>query len=193
MPKKPTPRREIRELDPASLRPHPQNPRLHDEAAIAHLAHSMQEFGFYGTIVANPKLTILAGHKRALAAQRAGLTRVPVQILSGLTAGRERALLAWDNESVFQSATDGEALDALLASLDRDAQTLLAALDLSLAEEDSVAAPAAQPPPPPPAAELFIACSAGLADRFHAYRDAQDLPSNAATLEALLDAAQVQP
>ncbi len=74
--------------DPRSLRAHPDNPRGEidpDSAEITFLADDILKHGVIQPIVINSKDMILAGHRRTVAAIRAGLATVPVVLreLSG--------------------------------------------------------------------------------------------------------------
>lgn len=71
----------------ASLRPNAQQPRRHfDEDALAQLAQSISEVGVLLPLIVRPvsdeKYEIIAGERRWRAAQKAGLTEVPVIIRS---------------------------------------------------------------------------------------------------------------
>ena len=55
------------------LIPYANNPRTHSEAQVAHIAKSIEEFGFTNPILVDTKAGILAGHGRLLAARKLGL------------------------------------------------------------------------------------------------------------------------
>ena len=79
----------------ADIRPYPNNPRQNDDAVEA-VARSIREFGFRQPIVVDADLVVICGHTRLKAAQRLGLTEVPiVQGLraSGMGEGPSLALL----------------------------------------------------------------------------------------------------
>ncbi len=88
---------EIRYLPTGALAAYDRNPRTHPEAQIAQIAASIAEFGFASPIVTGGKYTIIAGHGRWLAAQRLGMTEVPVVVLDHRTDTQRRALAIADN------------------------------------------------------------------------------------------------
>ncbi|MFY7809147.1 MAG: ParB/RepB/Spo0J family partition protein, partial [Fimbriimonadaceae bacterium] len=72
-------------LPVASLHPNPRQPRSHfDEESLEDLARSIREHGVLQPILARlvgeGKYEIIAGERRWRAAQRAGLTQVPVMV-----------------------------------------------------------------------------------------------------------------
>ncbi|MGH9893118.1 MAG: ParB/Srx family N-terminal domain-containing protein, partial [bacterium] len=69
---------EIRYVPVGALSAYDRNPRTHPEQQIAQIAASIAEFGFASPIVTDGRHTIIAGHGRWLAAQRLGLTEIPV-------------------------------------------------------------------------------------------------------------------
>ena len=99
------------------LRPHPRNPRVHPEAAIAKLVRSIEEFGFTNPVLVSADGLILAGHARVKAAEKAGLTEVPV-IRLPLSGAKADAYLIADNR--LQDETDWSLpeLKDLLGDLD---------------------------------------------------------------------------
>lgn len=67
----------IQNMKIEDLTPYENNPRINDEAVDA-VAASIKEFGFKVPIVADKNNVIVAGHTRLKAAQKLGLTEVPV-------------------------------------------------------------------------------------------------------------------
>ena len=66
----------IEYVDPSTLRPHPQNPRIGSVPAIA---ASIRAHGWYGTVIVQRSTgTILAGAHRVLAAREEGIAEIPV-------------------------------------------------------------------------------------------------------------------
>jgi ParB/RepB/Spo0J family partition protein len=68
-------------IDPRKLIPHPENPRgeiNENEDQIISLAGDIAKHGIIEPLVATSGLVLLAGHRRRVAAIRAGLTLVPV-------------------------------------------------------------------------------------------------------------------
>ena len=72
------------EVDPARIDPNPDQPRQHiDKAKLAELAHSMSEQGIVQPMIVRKhgsRFQLIAGERRWRAAQRAGITRVPVLV-----------------------------------------------------------------------------------------------------------------
>jgi ParB family transcriptional regulator, chromosome partitioning protein len=87
------------ELDVDQIEPSPFQPRLHlDEARLDGLAASIRANGVVQPVVvrrvATDRYQLIAGERRWRAAQRAGLTRVPV-VVKDVPAGDEGRLLEW--------------------------------------------------------------------------------------------------
>ncbi len=61
--------------------------------------------------------SIIAGHGRVLAAEKLGLTVVPVMIARGWTVEDRRAYVIWDNQSSLVSSWDNDLLRAEIAEL----------------------------------------------------------------------------
>lgn len=96
------------------LKPHPQNYREHPEEQLQHIIESIKANGFYRPIVAAQDLTILAGHGVHKAAQRMGLSPIPVRRLPlAPLSARALKILAGDNEI----ARLGEVNDVALADI----------------------------------------------------------------------------
>ncbi|MCL2645417.1 MAG: DNA modification methylase [Phycisphaerales bacterium] len=85
---------ELREID--TIHPYPGNPRQNDEAVDA-VAASLKEFGFRQPIVVDAEGVIVVGHTRYKAAQKLGLTQVPVHVAADLTLAQAKAYRIADN------------------------------------------------------------------------------------------------
>lgn len=72
------------------LLPYARNARQHSDEQIAQIAASIAEFGFTNPILAGADGVIVAGHGRLAAAQRLGLSTVPVVVLDHLTPTQRR-------------------------------------------------------------------------------------------------------
>lgn len=116
----------------ADLIPYARNSRTHNEEQIAQIMASIKEFGFTNPILIGGDNVIIAGHGRLLAAQRLGLTEVPVICLPDLTETQRRALVIADNKIALNAGWDEEML-ALemkeLGDLDFDLDLLGFSLD----------------------------------------------------------------
>ena len=98
----------------SDLTPHPDNPRQGDIGAIA---TSIQENGWYGTIVAQKSTGhVLAGNHRLQAAQQLGMTELPVYWVDVDDTTARKILLA-DNRTNDIANYDDEALAEILKEL----------------------------------------------------------------------------
>jgi len=117
----------------AKLQGSRHNARTHSDAQIAQIAASIVEFGFTNPILVGSDGVIVAGHGRLAAAQKLGLTEVPVVVLDHLTALQRRALViadnrlaelaGWDEQLLQQElqAIEAEGFDLDLTGFDADA------------------------------------------------------------------------
>jgi len=85
---------ELRPID--QIKPYPGNPRQNDDA-VAAVAASLKEFGFRQPIVVDADGVIIVGHTRLKAAQKLGLTQVPVHVAMDLTPAQVKAYRIADN------------------------------------------------------------------------------------------------
>lgn len=102
----------------AELAPYARNSRTHSEEQIAQLAASIREFGFTNPVLVDAEGTIIAGHGRVLAAERAGLDSVPVLDLGHLTPDQRRAYVIADNKLALNAGWDDDILRAEMAALE---------------------------------------------------------------------------
>lgn len=101
------------------LTPHPKNPRQNDEA-VSEIARSIERFGFTSPIIAREQdKTIIAGHTRWKAAQKIGLSKVPV-IFVNLSVVDSELLMIADNKLGEKADWDTDKLSELITEL-RDA------------------------------------------------------------------------
>lgn len=94
----------------ADLIPYARNSRTHNEEQISQIMASIKEFGFTNPILIGSDNVIIAGHGRLLAAQRLGLTEVPVICLPDLTETQRKALVIADNKIALNAGWDEEML-----------------------------------------------------------------------------------
>ena len=99
------------------LKPHPKNPRVHPDSAIEKLERSIKEFGWTNPILVSKDGYILAGHARLKAAEKAGISEVPVIYLP-LEGAKAEAYLIADNRLQDETDWDYEKLKDLLQELD---------------------------------------------------------------------------
>src|SRR5262245_34741241 len=75
-----------------------RNPRTHPKKQIDQIVNSIRHFGYINPALADENLKIIGGHARAEAAERVGLQRIPVIVISGLSETEKRALALADNK-----------------------------------------------------------------------------------------------
>jgi DNA modification methylase len=138
--------------------PYAKNPRLVPEAAIVKVAASLTEYGWRQPLVVDKEGVIIVGHTRLLAAQRLGLTQVPVHVAGDLTPAQAKAYRLTDNRSAQETSWDYELLpleigDLADADYDLDVlgfdpdelASLLAQPTAGLCDPDEVPEPPAEP------------------------------------------------
>jgi len=101
----------------ADLIPYARNSRTHSDAQVAKIAASIREFGFLNPIIVDGSNGIVAGHGRVLAAQKLGLTTLPVIEASHLTEAQKRAYVIADNRLALDAGWDLEMLRVELTDL----------------------------------------------------------------------------
>lgn len=105
------------------LTPHPKNPRQNDEA-VSQIARSIERFGFTSPIIAREQdKTIIAGHTRWKAAQKIGLSKVPV-IFVNLSVVDAELLMIADNKLGEKAEWDTDKLSELLTELREQGEDL---------------------------------------------------------------------
>ena len=106
---------EFRHID--QIRPYGNNPRLNDAAVDAVVA-SLREFGWRQPIVVDGEGIIVVGHTRYKAAQKMGLSEVPVHVAADLTAAQAKAYRIADNQTATIAAWDYALLPVELKGLE---------------------------------------------------------------------------
>lgn len=101
-----------------SLTPYARNARTHSDRQVAEIAASIQQWGWTIPILVDEAGMIIAGHGRVLAANRLGITEVPVMIASGWTEAQKRAYVVADNKLTLNAGWDEELLRVELGALD---------------------------------------------------------------------------
>ena len=151
------------------LIPWARNLRTHSDAQVAQIAASIAEFGFNNPILVDTKAGIIAGHGRLLAAQKLGLTEVPVIVLDHLSEAQKRAYIIADNQLALNAGWNEDLLRAELAALqsedfdisiigfeDEELARLLAAQDATEGLTDEDAIPALRETPTSALGDLWI-------------------------------------
>jgi DNA modification methylase len=101
----------------SSLRPYARNPRTHSPSQVDKLARAITEFGWTNPVLVDEAGGVLAGHGRLLAAERLGLTEVPVIRLEHLGEAQKRAYILADNQLALLAGWDEELLAFELGEL----------------------------------------------------------------------------
>jgi DNA modification methylase len=105
---------ELRPL--AEIKPYEKNPRIND-AAVDAVAESIGRFGFRQPIVVDADGVIVCGHTRWKAAQKLGLSEVPVHVATDLTSEQIRAYRIADNKTAELAEWNLELLPIELGEL----------------------------------------------------------------------------
>lgn len=105
----------------ANLTPYEKNARLHTEADLATIRHSIEEFGMCDPIgIWSEKNVVVEGHGRMLALKALGHKEAPCIRLDHLSDEQRRAYALAHNKTAEMSKWDFEMLDSEIAELDLD-------------------------------------------------------------------------
>ena len=85
-------------IEISKLKVHPNNVKEHPEKQIKNLVQLIKWVGFKDPIVIDKDNNVKAGHGRLLAAQRLGMTEVPIVLLEGLTKKQMDLFIYMDNQ-----------------------------------------------------------------------------------------------
>lgn len=99
------------------IRPYGKNARRHSDKQVELIARSIRSFGFINPILIDRDNVIVGGHGRFEAAQRLGLTEVPVVLLDHLSPEEVRAYRIADNRIAELSDWDDEILRLEISDL----------------------------------------------------------------------------
>lgn len=99
--------------------PYENNPRNNEEA-VEFVANSIQEFGFKVPIIVDKDNVIVTGHTRLKAAQKLGLTEVPVIYADDLTEEQIKAFRIADNKTGEKANWDLDKLKIELEDINFD-------------------------------------------------------------------------
>jgi ParB-like chromosome segregation protein Spo0J len=94
-------RRPIRELIPSA-----RNARQHSDEQIEAIAASMSEFGWTMPILIDEDGSVIAGHRRLLAAEQLGFDSAPTMIARAWSDAQKRAYLIADNKLTMNASWD---------------------------------------------------------------------------------------
>jgi DNA modification methylase len=108
---------QITEMLVGKLRPSKRNARTHSKKQIEQITNSIRRFGWTYPILVDEQGNILCGVGRWHAAQKLGLAKVPVIVLSNLGDTEKRALALADNKIAANADWDRKILAAELGEL----------------------------------------------------------------------------
>jgi DNA modification methylase len=111
---------DYKKLPVADLVPYARNSRTHSPQQVDKIAASIREFGFLNPIIVDGRNGIVAGHGRVLAAQKLGLSELPVIDASHLSEAQKRAYVIADNRLALDAGWDNEMLKIELQDLEVD-------------------------------------------------------------------------
>lgn len=109
---------EIKQVPITDLKPFESNPRTIPDSAVASVADSIKEFGWQQPIVVDDNNVVIAGHTRLKAAEKLGLTEVPIKVASDLTFEQIRQFRILDNKLGELTSWDEDVLQAELLQMD---------------------------------------------------------------------------
>ena len=89
--------------------PYENNPR-HNDNAVEPTANSIDQLGFRGAIIVDKNNVIIAGHTRLKAAQKLGMTEIPVIVADDMTEEEAAAYRLADNKTAELAGWDFTAL-----------------------------------------------------------------------------------
>ncbi len=117
----------MEKIEVKKLIPYKGNARVHGDKQITQIARSIERFGFNNPILVDEGNVVMAGHGRLAAAQKLGLTQVPVVRVSHLSEKEKKAYILADNRLAEKATWDQEQLTLELKELSVDTE-----FDLSL-------------------------------------------------------------
>lgn len=137
------------ELDPRTLHPHPQNPRMHPLAQQEAVGAALREVGVIHPILVSQRTsTILNGHLRVDLAIQAGAETIPASLID-VTPDEEVLILAIFDRIASMADTDPERLHVLLSEVETKSDAFQALLDSYAAEFGQQLAALELPPEEP--------------------------------------------
>jgi DNA modification methylase len=92
----------------ARLIPNARNTRTHSDSQIDQIAASIQQWGWTTPVLVSEAGMIIAGHGRVRAAQKLGLTEVPVMVATGWSKAQIQAYALADNRLALSAGWDEE-------------------------------------------------------------------------------------
>lgn len=101
----------------SKLIPYARNARTHSDEQVGQIAASIKEWGWTTPVLVDETGGIIAGHGRTLAAQKLGMTEVPVMVAKGWSDAKKRAYVISDNKLALNAGWDNEMLRLELGEL----------------------------------------------------------------------------
>ncbi len=108
---------DIKLLPIGSIKPYPENAKLHPESQVKKIAASIYEFGFNQPVVVDKDMVIIVGHGRYMAAKLLEMKNVPVMV-ADLSPERVKAYRLADNQLNSLSDFDMKLVIAELKGMD---------------------------------------------------------------------------
>jgi hypothetical protein len=99
------------------LVPYARNARTHSKEQILQLRSSLREFGFINHVLCDRDMSIIAGHRRVMAAKEEGLTEIPCVFVEHLTEAQKKVYILADNRLAMNAGWDEELLALEFADL----------------------------------------------------------------------------
>ena len=94
----------------SKLIPYARNARTHSDEQVGQIAASIKEWGWTTPVLVDETGGIIAGHGRTLAAQKLGMTEVPVMVAKGWSDAKKRAYVLTDNKLALNAGWNNEML-----------------------------------------------------------------------------------
>ena len=101
----------------SKLIPYARNARTHSDEQVGQIAASIKGWGWTTPVLVDEQGGIIAGHGRTLAAQKLGMTEVPVMVAKGWSDAKKRAYVLADNKLALNAGWDNEMLALELGEL----------------------------------------------------------------------------
>jgi ParB-like chromosome segregation protein Spo0J len=101
----------------SKLIPYARNARTHSDEQVGQIAASIKEWGWTMPVLVDEQGGIIAGHGRTLAAQKLGITEVPVMVAKGWSEPKKRAYVLADNKLALNSGWDNKMLALELSEI----------------------------------------------------------------------------
>jgi ParB-like chromosome segregation protein Spo0J len=101
----------------SKLIPYARNARTHSVEQVGQIAASIKEWGWTTPVLVDETGGIIAGHGRTLAAQKLGMTEIPVMVAKGWSDAKKRAYVISDNKLALNAGWDNEMLALELSEI----------------------------------------------------------------------------